>query len=374
MKRVDVCVRGGGAVGSSLALALARHGVEVALSERPPASAVADVRAYALGPAAVALLQELRVWDSLPPDALTPVQEMRIAGDGPGDAAGQLAFTAWQQCVTALAWIVDATALEQILAAALRFAPNVTRVPAPVPAALQAICEGRDSATRAELGVEFDRHPYSQNALAARVTTDQPHQGVARQWFRSPDVLALLPFDRPQPQHSFGLVWSLPEEQASRWLQADVGDFETALNEATGGAAGTLRLASERASWPLAVGRARRWFGPGWVLVGDAAHVVHPLAGQGLNLGLADVASLVQVLVAARHAFPWRPLGDERALGRYARDRLAPTVAMGFVTDGLLQLFAPPAAPLRELRNRGLTLVNRVPWLKRWLAERALQG
>jgi 2-polyprenyl-6-methoxyphenol hydroxylase-like FAD-dependent oxidoreductase len=374
MNRIDVCVRGGGAVGCSLALALARHGFEVALVERAAAAAplvgAADVRAYALGPAAVALLQALRVWDGLPPDALTPVQEMRIAGD----AAGYLEFSAWQQCVSALAWIVDAAALERTLADALRFAPKVTRVQAPVPAALQAVCEGRDSATRAELGIEFERHAYGQAALAARLASDRPHQGVARQWFRSPDVLALLPFDRPEPGHSFGLVWSLPEAQAGHWLRAGADEFEAALNEATQGAAGRLRLASERASWPLALGRALRWCGPGWVLVGDAAHVVHPLAGQGLNLGLADVAALVETLTLVRRTAPWRPLGDERALRRYARDRFAPTLGMGLVTDGLLQLFSQPAAPVRELRNRGLTLVNHVPWLKRWLAERALQG
>ncbi len=371
MNGIDVCVRGGGAVGSSLALSLARHGFEVALVERPAAAAaVPDVRAYALGPAAVALLQGLRVWDGLPPDAVTPVQDMRIAGD----AAGHLEFSAWQQCVSALAWIVDAAALEQVLADALRFAPKVTRVLAPVPAALQAVCEGRDSATRAELGIEFERHAYGHTAVAARLASDRPHQGVAWQWFRSPDVLALLPFDRPQAGHSFGLVWSLPQEQATHWLQADAATFEAALNEATQGAAGRLSLASGRAGWPLALGRAQRWSGPGWVLVGDAAHVVHPLAGQGLNLGLADVAALVDALVFVRRTAPWRPLGDERALRRYARDRFAPTLGMGLVTDGLLHLFSRPAAPVRELRNRGLSLVNHVPLLKRWLAERALQG
>jgi 2-polyprenyl-6-methoxyphenol hydroxylase-like FAD-dependent oxidoreductase len=141
--------------------------------------------------------------------------------------------------------------------------------------------------------------------------------------------------------------------------------------DATGGAAGELALASERASWPLMRGRAQAVSGRGWVLLGDAAHVVHPLAGQGLNLGLADVMALTQV-IAGRE--PWRDLGDEKLLRRYARARLAPTWAMGQVTDGLLQLFAQPAPSVRELRNRGLTLVNHLSPLKRWLTARALDS
>jgi 2-polyprenyl-6-methoxyphenol hydroxylase-like FAD-dependent oxidoreductase len=146
-------------------------------------------------------------------------------------------------------------------------------------------------------------------------------------------------------------------------------DFEAALAQATEGAAGALALAGPRASWPLAIARAESVCGPGWVLVGDAAHVVHPLAGQGLNLGLADVAVLAEVL-AAREG--WRALGDEKLLARYARQRLGPVQAMAQVTDGLLQLFASEQPLLKELRNRGLSLADRLPPLKRLLTARAL--
>jgi 2-polyprenyl-6-methoxyphenol hydroxylase-like FAD-dependent oxidoreductase len=164
-------------------------------------------------------------------------------------------------------------------------------------------------------------------------------------------------------------VWSVPEARAAELLALDDAVFEQALNEAAGGAAGTLRLAGARAAWPLAIARAEPLCGPGWVLLGDAAHLVHPLAGQGLNLGLADVATLVRV-IAEREA--WRSLGDGKLLRRYARERIVPTWAMGQVTDGLLQLFSQPAPWARELRNRGLGLVNGLPPLKRWLAARAL--
>jgi 2-polyprenyl-6-methoxyphenol hydroxylase-like FAD-dependent oxidoreductase len=151
----------------------------------------------------------------------------------------------------------------------------------------------------------------------------------------------------------------------------DEAAFESALNEATRGAAGRLSLAGPRVGWPLMLARARRVHGPGWVLLGDAAHVVHPLAGQGLNLGLADVVALIDVISARE---PWRPLSDPRLLARYARERRVPTAAMAGLTDGLLQLFAHPSPVARELRNRGLGLLDSLPPLKRWLAERAIRS
>ena len=371
MKTFDVQVQGAGIVGRCLALALAHAGLTVALrgdTARAPGSD--DLRAYALNAASVELLRGLKVWDALPPEAATAILDMHVQGD-----AGQASidFSAWQQRVDALAWITDAAVLERELAAAIRFAPHVTLVDAadPVTAALTALCEGKVSASRESLGVAFEQIDYGHRAIAARLTSTQAHRGTARQWFRAPDVLALLPFDTPQPRHSFALVWSLPNAQAAELLALDVAGFEQALIEATRGEAGALTLASERAAWPLTQSTASVWCGPGWVLLGDAAHVVHPLAGQGLNLGLADVVALVRVI---REREPWRSLGDEKLLRRYARERAAPTWAMGQVTDGLLRLFADEAPLARELRNRGLGLVNGLSPLKRWLTARALNS
>jgi len=367
MQTFDVLVRGSGCVGRSLALALGAQGLRVALLGSAEASAPQreDVRSYALNAASLRLLRELKVWDSLPEAARCSVYDMKIHGD----AAGRLEFSAWQQGVPELAVIVDAAALEQQLAAALRFAPHVQIVDAPVPAALTAVCEGRDSAAREQLGLRFERHGYGQRAIAARLLSERPHQGVARQWFRQPDVLALLPIDQPQPGKGYGLVWSLPDDRAAELLDASPAEFEAELNAVCGEEAGALRLASERSAWPLALARAEAVQGPGWVLLGDAAHLVHPLAGQGLNLGLADVAALLRVL-AARES--WRPLGDERLLRRYARERQLDTWAMGELTDGLLRVFASESGPLRSLRNQGMSALNSVPPLKRWLTARAL--
>lgn len=368
MATPDVLVRGAGAVGLAAALALSRQGLQVALLGGAAAAPEHDVRTYALNAASVALLRSLKVWEQLPADARTAVYDMRVEGDRPGAA---LDFSAWSQGADALCWIVDAAELEAGLRAAVRYAPHVAVVDQPLPAALQVLAEGKASATRDALGVKMPLQRYGQRAVAARLVAERPHAGLARQWFRCPDVLALLPFDRPSAGHGYGLVWSLPEARAEAMLALPDADFEAELMAATGGAAGPLRLGSPRAAWPLALARADAVCGPGWVLVGDAAHVVHPLSGQGLNLGLADVAELAAV-IAARET--WRPLGDEKLLRRYARAREGATRAMGHVTDGLLQLFASEQPLLRELRNRGLTLVNHLPPIKRFLTARALEG
>ncbi|MGQ3050354.1 MAG: FAD-dependent monooxygenase [Roseateles sp.] len=371
MQSVDVLVRGRGAVGSSLALSLAAQGLTVGLAGTVEAPRADDVRAYALNAASVALLRELKVWDGLPVDAVCAVYDMVICGDAAdGRPAGRLSFSAWQQGLRELAVIVDAAALDAQLATALRFSPHVRNVDPGTRAALTALCEGRESAARDALGVEFKPKAYGHRALATRLVADRPHQGVARQWFGAGgEVLALLPFERPTPAQSFGLVWSCAEDRAQALRAMPQADFERELAAATVGAAGALTLAGERATWPLALARAGAVSGPGWAVLGDAAHLVHPLAGQGLNLGLADVAALSQVLAARE---PWRPLGDERLLRRYARERLAPTLAMGELTDALQRLFAHPSQAARGLRNGGLDALNQLTPVKRWLTQRAL--
>lgn len=369
MPAFDVCVRGSGAVAMASALALARIGLAVAWTgPREPAASAPDLRTYALNGASVRLLTQIRIWDGLPPDARTAVHDMRVDGDRGGSAAH---FSAWSVGAGQLAWIVDAGELDAALATALRFAPHVTPVQDGADAALQVLAEGRDSVARDKLGVRMALHAYGQRGLATRLVSDRPHAGLARQWFRSPDILALLPFDRPTTGHSYGLVWSLPEARAVELERCDESHFETALNEATAGAAGVLRLRGPRASWPLALGQADPVCGPGWVLLGDAAHRVHPLAGQGLNLGLGDVAELARQLEQRES---WRSPGDERLLRRWARARSWPTQSMALMTDGLQQLFARDDALSRELRNRGLGLVELMTPLKRLLARRAMDA
>ena len=374
-KHFDVCIRGGGVVGHTLALLLARERLRVALVVKPPMSGTeqtespTDVRAYALNNASRELLDGLRAWPLAP--AITPVLEMQVWGG----SASPLNFTAQNlqpsvqqnEKKDALAWIVDVPALELQLGQAVRFQPQIEAVPAPVEAALQVVCEGQKSSSRNEFGASWTSKPYSQNAVAARLVSDKPHAGVARQWFKNGEVLALLPLSGPDG-NAVALVWSVSAQRAATLQTLTDDDFCAALQADCGPIAGQLRLTSERASWPLALANADRWVGPGWALAGDAAHTVHPLAGQGLNLGLADVSALASVIAQREY---WRGLGDEKLLRRYERARKADVAAMGAVTDGLHNLFARPDARWQALRQWGLQRFAQNGPLKAWVVRQA---
>jgi len=364
----DVCIRGGGIVGRTLALHLAAKRLRVALHAPPaPAATGPDVRAYALNVRSRSLLEAVRCW---PTEAFaTPVTAMQVQGD---DGA-LVRFSAQEQGVSALNWIVDVPAVEQLLVEAVRFQAQIECVDSPAPAALTVVCEGRHSATRDEFGVHFETTPYGQHALATRVSCTQAHGEVARQWFGAEgEILAFLPLGGVGGCEC-AIVWSVSAPRLQALQALDDSAFCAALQVASHGELGSVQLSGPRASWMLQHALAQRWCGQtpqgAWALAGDAAHNVHPLAGQGLNLGLGDVAELVQVLDTRPY---WRSVGDPKLLRAYERARKADFALVGGAGDGIQRLFSAPHPAAQALRNAGMHGFNSLSPLKKWVTQRAM--
>ena len=368
----DICIRGGGIVGRTLALLLARERLRVGLVEQAqnlPESDPGlngDVRAYALNAKSRALLESLRCW----PDAqhATEVLAMQVKGD----AGGEVNFSAAELKVPGLTWIVDVPALESRLAEAVRFQPLIEVLASAPEAALTVICEGRSSSTRAEFGIDFDITPYPQTAIAARLQCERPHKQTAFQWFSQGEILAFLPIDGAQGS-TVAIVWSVLRERVPALLAESDQDFCQQLEAASQGQLGKLELTSRRSAWPLQSAHATRWAGRhakgAWALAGDAAHNVHPLAGQGLNLGLSDVAALATTLGQREY---WRSVDDEKLLRRYERSRKAEVMVMDATMDGLQRLFSRQGASWQSARNWGMNGFERSGMLKLWVARQAM--
>lgn len=404
---IDICIRGSGVVGKTLALLLARRRIRVGLVQSPHAApAQGDIRAFALNAASRTLLTDLRAW----PQQACAVQHIRVQGDRddsqPRDSenenenaahtatkrasAGQVQFDAASLQAEALAWIVDASALETLLDTAISFAPDITVLSAPQPAALTVICEGARSASRQAAGVTFNQTAYDQTAIAAVVQTSAPHQSTAWQWMQGGEVCALLP-RQPGAVHAtpgesgnfVALVWSVQHEHAAQLMALDDAQFCAQLQHVCDNTLGNMTLASHRATWPLQLAQAQRWIGTGlaatagtaadtaaaWALAGDAAHAVHPLAGQGLNLGLGDALELATVLSGKEY---FRSYGDMRLLRRYERARQGEAAALRLATDGLQRLFAHTDPRVRSLRNWGMRGFDLLAPVKALVMRRAM--
>lgn len=372
----DICIRGAGIVGYTLALHLANKKLRVALVKPAPAgmgidigtdTMGMDVRAYALNQASRNLLEAVRCWPN--PEYATPVLNMKIHGD----AGGHLGFNVTQTDTEALNWIVDVPVLENLLADAVRFQPlieimEILHTATPPSATLTLVCEGRHSRTRQALGVGWDVQPYHQWALATRVDCELPHRQIAEQWLDRGEILAFLPLEGAEGKRC-AVVWSVSPERAKELENASAEDFCNALQIANHNTLGALTLVGNRKSWLLQHALTQRWSGDSWALAGDSAHNMHPLAGQGLNRGLADAESLIRI-VGDRS--PWRSVNDPKLLRRYARERSADFALMGHGNDFLQQILTHPHPVLQTLRNWGMNRFERNNLLKTWVARRAM--
>jgi 2-octaprenylphenol hydroxylase len=388
----DICVIGNGIIGKVAALGMAQARLSVTLLTPPATQAKTapagwDVRVYALNQVAHALLSSLRVWDALDASRIAPVDAMVVNGDG-SQSGGRLAFDAYNARAGLLAWIVEDSNLNAALDAALRFAPNLKVVSAravrleqdekratvhldngdSLPASLVVGADGGQSWVRAQCDIGIDFRPYGQRAVVANFSTSLPHHGAAHQWFTSAEgIVALLPL----PGNQVSLVWSAPDALADTLVQEPLSRLAERLTALPRQPFGTLLpLQPETVqALPLALVRPHAIVSQRVALVGDAAHVIHPLAGHGMNLGFADVTTLLQIL-AERGAE--RDCGDARLLRRYSRARKEDILLMQIATDGLERLFAADFEPLRVARNLGLNLLDQLPVLKRRLMSHAM--
>lgn len=354
-------------MGKVLALLLARARISVGLvMPQQTGELREDIRSYALNAASRELLQSLRVW----PEQASAVQHMRVMGDAQETKPAQVQFDAPK--AGALAWIVDAQSLERQLSAALSFSPDIAVLDQPTDAQLTVICEGKASSTRAATGAAFEQFAYGQSALAAHIACEQPHQATAWQWMQGGQVCALLPRGDSKPGNSVALVWSVSHDRAQYLLALPPDSFAAELQVATSNSLGAMQLSSARALWPLVVAKAEQWCGQAkwgsWVLAGDAAHAIHPLAGQGLNLGLQDARELADLLATKAY---FRPFNDARLLRSYERSRKAEAALLRAATDGLQQLFATQDSRVQILRNWGMSSFDASAPLKRWVMQRA---
>ena len=389
----DIAVVGTGIPGLAAALGFAQQGLSVALiGPRPKPYAATrtqpfDPRIYAVAPASVALLEALGVWASVDQQRVCAVEHMRVFGDdGP-----ELAFDAYTATVERLATIVEESELLRVLDAACGFQPAIKRIHSTfasltvqpdalavdledggsLTARLLIGADGASSAVRAAAGINAKVKSYDQTAVVANFGCARPHLNTAWQWFIDQGVVALLPL----PGEHVSLVWSAPEELAAELAALSGDQLASRVTErcalATGESTpvGQLTAIGAAHTFPLRQIKVSSLIGSHAVLVGDAAHVIHPLAGQGLNLGLQDVALLLEV-VRAREAF--RDVGDAAVLRRYERGRAEALGLMRFTTDSLAQLFAFDDPLVRRLRNAGLAAVNRLSPLKNALIRRAL--
>ncbi len=394
----DVCIVGAGPVGGALACRLAAAGLRVAAVDRaalpPMEHPDFDGRAYAIAAGSRRLLEESGLWAALPLPA-GPIRQIRVSDGKVGRPASPLHLhfdvAALQTEGAALGWMVEARSLRVAINARLHgtngldvFAPADATVTLGADAAqiklstgesftarLVVAAEGRDSKLRREAGLTVQRWPYHQSGIVCAVAHELPHDGVALEHFLPAGPFAQLPMAPTEAGENISsIVWTERSADAQRYMALDNAAFAAEIQRRMGGHLGAVRPVGRRWVYPLSAMYVHRITAPRLALAGDAAHGIHPIAGQGLNLGLRDAIALADLLIAAHAA--GEDVGAPALLARYQRARRVDVVSMTLATDGLDRLFSTNLAPVRLLRDVGIAAVHRMPRLKRAFMRQAM--
>jgi 2-octaprenyl-6-methoxyphenol hydroxylase len=388
----DALIVGGGLVGLSLAIALARAGLGVVVVDRAdPATMVAradDGRTIAIAHASARVLDGIGVWPALAPLAC-PIDAIRVSD---GDSLMFLHYDHRELGDDPFGHIVENHDLRRVLLATARATPGldlrapsaldaVARKPDGVSATLSdgthlradvlLACDGRRSPIRAAAGIRVAEWSYDQTAIVCCARHERPHRHIAHERFLPAGPFAILPMrDDDAGHHRSSIVWTERATRAPALLALDPAAFSAELGRRFGDFLGAVSLTGDRWSYPLSLTHAVRYTDCRLALVGDAAHAIHPIAGQGLNMGIRDVAALAEVLVETRRL--GLDIGAADVLARYERWRRADNTLLSVVTDLLTRLFSNDVAPIRLARDSGLALVNATPPLRRFFMRHAM--
>lgn len=379
----DVLVVGGGIVGLTAALAMAQRQYRVAVIDAGSLTADSsrpDLRVYAINKASQALLTDLAVWPRLPRARLSPYENMHVWDGANGayidfdcrDVASAYLGTIVEESVVKAALLAQISAIEDIDLFANETIAEVEELAASIAiksvngrwdGQLLLVADGANSLTRAKLNVNFTRWSYEQQALVATVKTALPHQQTAYQVFHADGPLALLPLPDP---YQCSIVWSTDLARAEQLIGCSELEFNQQISQAFGQHLGSIELSSARHQFPLHMRHVKHYVGKNWLLLGDAAHTIHPLAGLGLNLGLADLASWLLCLERNSNR-----LLSSRALGAYQRERKTAVWQTIMMMEGFKRLFGSSNSTISSIRSLGLRACNSTSELKRLFIQHA---
>ncbi|WP_177431715.1 MULTISPECIES: 2-octaprenyl-3-methyl-6-methoxy-1,4-benzoquinol hydroxylase [Pseudomonas] len=392
--RADLLIVGAGMVGSALALALQGSGLQVLLLDGSPMSvkpfdpqAAFEPRVSALSTASQRILDRLGVWQGITTRRTSPYTDMHV-WDGSG--TGQIHFSAASLHAETLGHIVENRVVQDALLDRLHDCDLGLLANARLEqmrrsgddwlltladgrtlrAPLVIAADGANSAVRRLTGVATREWDYLHHAIVTSVRSTRPHRMTAWQRFTDNGPLAFLPLERDGQHDWCSIVWSTTPEEAQRLMALDDSEFCNELERAFEGQLGPVLSADPRLCVPLRQRHAKRYVAEGLALIGDAAHTIHPLAGQGVNLGFLDAAVLAEVLLHA--AGRGERLADVKVLSRYERRRMPHNLALMAAMEGFERLFQADPLPVRWLRNTGLKLVDRLPEAKALFVREAL--